>query len=66
VQRAVWNNGSGLRSCQLLVSGTARGLEPGGIETLREEVDGDGEIDMDDDEGSSGEGEGSDGSQLCH
>lgn len=73
MQRVVWNNGNGLGNCQLLVSGTAsglcridwlggrwfkgRGLEPGGVEALRGEVDGDGDIDMDD---AEGEGEASD------
>lgn len=73
MQRVVWNNGNGLGNCQLLVSGSASGLcridwlggrwfkgrtlGPGGIETLRGEVDGDGDVDMDDVEGE-GEGEG--------
>lgn len=67
VQRVAWNNGNGLGSCQLLVSGTASGLcridwlggrwfkgqtlGPDGIETLRGEVDGDVDVDMDDAEG---------------
>lgn len=75
VQRATWNNGNGLGNCQLLLSGTAsglcridwvtgrwfkdRGLGPGGIGTLRGEVDGDVDVDMDDAEGN-GEDEVSD------
>jgi transcription factor C subunit 6 len=71
VQRVAWNNGNGLGSCQLLVSGTGSGLcridwvtgrwfkdrklGSGGIEALRGEVDGDGDVDMDDAEGD-GEG----------
>lgn len=67
VQRATWNNGNGLGNCQLLLSGTTSGLcridlvtgrwfkgrelGPGGIGTLRGEVDGDGDVDMDDAEG---------------
>lgn len=75
VQRVTWNNGNGLGNCQLLASGMAsglcridwvtgrwfkgRGLGPGGVETLRGELDGDGDVDMDDAE-DDGEGEGSD------